>query len=615
MDKIKLTEAKIRDYIAENLSLIEPSLEFIGKEYYLPNTEGAAGFLDIFARDSKGKLVIIEIKRTNAAAREAIQELYKYVSLIRSRLLVKNEEIRLILLSVQWHELRSPVSEFYSETPFEISVGKINLNEQGIPTSITPVLITSSSAERKIGIRHFLWGFPNEGAAELAIPLIETKIKNSGLKDFVLIKSNATSESLAGRSFIYFAQRELLLEEYLQLIKKNSSKIQFSEFEKNLETLTEIDDKIAEASDEVWLGTYGMPHRQFGADTAEISSLEKGYGWFEEGAQNNIKIYRFGRFDDEWLDDDTIIKEIRGYNGASTVLLDFIANTSSPPEMKALAKGVNNVFFYNQTWQGAVHKLIHYAKNKQGNIKIAVRAFNPEDILRSIAASVFGYPAYTPTFNVDIECEGNLERFIGIVEWNGRQPDFNKIIGDHFEGEMLGYFTACHFGENKTINHDVMLDLGLSYSVLRVNANKSQRIRVQGSSIIPIKGEVRSLNQLVSEYENETIQLAKQFMAVDSGFAEIIAQYYLHIDAEQHISKLIEKNTKKTETYWLGDINKCDSCNYPFSLLKFMVDTIFLGGFGANLCAYCFLQQGRGLGTGRGQMYRATTKGWLYIAG
>lgn len=160
-----------------------------------------------------------------------------------------------------------------------------------------------------------------------------------------------------------------------------------------------------------------------------------------------------------------------------------------------------------------------------------------------------------------------------------------------------------------------MLDLGLSYSVLRVNANKSQRIRVQGSSIIPIKGEVRSLNQLVSEYENETIQLAKQFMAVDSGFAEIIAQYYLHIDAEQHISKLIEKNTKKTETYWLGDINKCDSCNYPFSLLKFMVDTIFLGGFGANLCAYCFLQQGRGLGTGRGQMYRATTKGWLYIVG
>lgn len=616
MKKLKITEAQIRDFLAENLTLIEPSLELVGKEFYLPNTEGASGFLDIFARDSNGKLVIIEIKRTDAAAREAIQELYKYVSLIRKKSLVKDIEIRLILLSVQWHELESPFSEFYASSPFEVTAGKIILDEKGTPIAITPLLIQPTSNERKIGIRHFLWGFPDEEAAKKAIPLIEIKIKKSGLKDFVLIKSTATNKILAGRSFIYFAQRELRLEEYLELIEINSSENQFSEFKESLDELTELDDKIAEASDEVWLGTYGISHRQFGADTAEISSLEKGRGWFEPGAQDNIQIYRFGRFVDDWLDDATIIKEIRGEDGSSTVLLDFVARTNSPPEMKALSERVDNVFFYNEAWQGTVHQLIRYAKRKPGYPQITIRVFSPEDILRSIAALAFGYPGYSPIFNFDIEYEGNHERFIGLPEWDGSLPDFDKIINEHFWGDIMGYFTSCHFGENRTINHDVMTALGLRYSVFSIIDNNPQRIRVQGSSIIPVKGEIRFLNRLVVEHHDAIMQLAEKFMSIDSGFADVITQHYMHVHAEHRLAEIIENGPHpKSEIYWNGEINKCDLCDYPFSSLEFMIDAIFTGGFGANICAHCFLQQGLGIGMGRGQIYKTTPNGWLYIAG
>lgn len=616
MKKIKVSEAQIRDFLAKNLSLIEPSLELVGKEFYLPNNDGASGFMDIFAHDLNGKLVIIEIKRTDAAAREAIQELYKYVSLIRSRLLVKDKEIRLILLSVEWHELKKPFSEFYSSTPFEVSIGKINLSEKGTPISITPMSIQPPSTERKIGIRHFLWGFPDEGAAKKAIPLIETKIKTSGLQDFVLIKSNPTNKLLAGRSYVYFAQRELLLEEYIKLINKNSSEIEFYEFKERLNELTELDDKIAEASDEVWLGTYGISHSKFGADTAEISSLDKGHVWFEKGAQENIQIYRFGRFNDDWLDDATIIKEIRGEDGASTVLFNFEAGTNSPPEMKALAQGVDNVFFYNETWQGAVHQLIRYAKNKQGYTKISICAFSPEDILRTIAALFFGYQAYNPIFNFSIEHAGNIERFIGIVEWDGSHPNFDKIIDEHFWGEIMGYFTAYHFGDNKTINHDVMADLGLRYSVLSINDLKPHRIRVQGSSIIPVKGEIRPLHNLILEHEDEVSKLSEKFMAIDNGFADVITQYYLHVRADQFLSEMIEKYpSPKSEIYWQGDIDKCNLCNYPFLSLEFMIDAIFSGGYGANICSQCFFEQGRSIGTGHGQVYRSTQNGWLHIAG
>lgn len=84
-----MIEADIRDHLAVQLDLIEPGLTLLDTEFYLPNAQGALGFLDIFTRDTEGKLVIIGIKRTDKAAREAIQELYKYVPLLREKFLLK----------------------------------------------------------------------------------------------------------------------------------------------------------------------------------------------------------------------------------------------------------------------------------------------------------------------------------------------------------------------------------------------------------------------------------------------------------------------------------------------------------------------------------------------
>jgi RecB family endonuclease NucS len=65
------TEDKIRDYLAAHLDLIEDGLTLINKEEYLPNDKGASGFIDIFAKSKDGRLLIIEIKRSDAAARRS----------------------------------------------------------------------------------------------------------------------------------------------------------------------------------------------------------------------------------------------------------------------------------------------------------------------------------------------------------------------------------------------------------------------------------------------------------------------------------------------------------------------------------------------------------------
>ncbi|HEX3916548.1 MAG TPA: endonuclease NucS domain-containing protein [Caulobacteraceae bacterium] len=377
MAKAKITEADIRDHIAAHLDLIEPGLTLVKIEFHLPNQKGASGFLDIFARDAAGKFVIIEIKRTDAAAREAIQELYKYVPLLREKFLVKDTDVRLILLSVEWHELATPYAEFAASAPFEVTAGVIILDAGGTPVAIESVTPDALTSERKIGVRHFLWGFPDKATATNAVAVIARRVQRFGLTDFVLIKSRATNPVLCGRSFLYFAQRELRFEDYMALIEASFSEDQLEEFRESIANLTEPEDRVADASDAVWLLHGGAPYREIGADAAEIAHPEKGGKWFEEGAQEDVVVHRFGRFVDPWLEDQTIIDEIRGEGGESDLRLRFSAHTDSPPQMAALRRRVENIFFFNEAWLGAATQLIRYAERKGGPVRIELFAYVP----------------------------------------------------------------------------------------------------------------------------------------------------------------------------------------------------------------------------------------------
>jgi len=618
MTKAKTTEASIRDHIATHLDMIEMGLALVDTEFHLPAHQGSSGFLDIFARDAAGKLVIIEIKRTNAAAREAIQELYKYVPLLRQRFLVKDTDVRLILLSVEWRELATPYTEFAASAPFEVTAGTIILDDDGIPVAIEPETKAAFTSERKIGIRHFLWGFPDEATATRAVSVIARRVQRFGLTDFVLIQSRATAPILGGRSFLYFAQRELRFEDYMALIEASFSEDELEEFRDSISDLTELEDRVAEASDAVWHLHGGVPYREIGADTAEIAHPEKGYKWFEDGAQEDIVVHRFGRFVDPWLTDQTIIDEIRGEGGESDYRLRFSARTDSPPQMAALRQRVENVFFFNETWLGVVTQLIRYAERKGDFARIEIIAYSPEDILRAIAASAFGFPGYVPTFRLDIEHNGTVERFIGLPEWDGSPPDFDKVIVEHFSGDSFGYFIACHFGENRSMNRDIMSDLGLRYSVFREGETGPERVRVQGTSILPVKGAIRSMNLMIGEHQEEVSKLVEIFMTTDQGFAETI-RTFVNRDrniAERQLAEMLESEaTPAKEMYWCGDITDCDLCGQPFAPMRFMIDASLRGGFGANICALCFLKEGRGIGTGRGQVYEASAKGWRHVAG
>ncbi len=610
---IKLpNENAIRDFLASRLDMIDAGLTLVDREHYLKNSQGAAGFLDIFARDAQGQLVIVEIKRTDAAAREAIQELYKYAALLREKYLLRDVEYRLILLAVEWHELLIPYSEFAKTVPLDISAFRIVLDVDGWPERIEPVSAVPTASQRRFSRRHFLWRFEDDAKATEAIPLIATHMNKAGICDFVLVRSHSNNPLISEKAFVYFAQQELTLAEYRQRIRDQLGDDDYEEFEEQIADLTEEEDRVSEAADAVWYPGYDDLFNRIGPDESEISHPEKASHWFAEGAQRDIIVERYGRFIDDGLSDETIIGELIGHGGESDFHLRLSASTLSRPQMEALRAGIANVFFFNPEWRNASLDLLAYAE-RTGPATVRIIAFSNEDILRAIAGAAFNYPAYVPTFRLEIEREGQpTEVFMGLPEWEGTPFDFDAVLTAHFGDDPFAYFIAYHFGENRGINADIMADLGLRYIVFRMGQGGPERIRVVGSSIVgsprPMKGSVFSLIEANVDEVHEIVAL---FMEHDQGFRQAI-ETWLNNDfnvAERQIeARIPQLRMSVDERYWNGKIDLCNLCERPFNMAQFMIDAHVRGG-GANICAQCYLEEGNG----RGTIFASTPKGWKML--
>lgn len=131
-------ENEIRDQLAGCLSLIEPGLELVDTNYMLRNPHGSDGCVDLLARDSSSAMVIIELKRADQSAREALHEIGKYADLLARDKGVPRHRIRTLIVSTTWRELLIPFSYYAHQAEisiegFELSVDSVT----GQPLSAT----------------------------------------------------------------------------------------------------------------------------------------------------------------------------------------------------------------------------------------------------------------------------------------------------------------------------------------------------------------------------------------------------------------------------------------------------------------------------------------------
>ena len=161
------SEARIRDYLANNINFISDDLTVIGKEYKIAITTdkkwksgqkvNIRGFIDILAQDSDGNYVIIEIKRSEKTAREAIDEVLKYAYMLEAEFGVRESEIRIIIVSSEWDSLIVPYSKLYQKSVFSLEGIEIILDENGEPIDGAVIEPTNIPLARNISTEHIIF--------------------------------------------------------------------------------------------------------------------------------------------------------------------------------------------------------------------------------------------------------------------------------------------------------------------------------------------------------------------------------------------------------------------------------------------------------------------------
>jgi hypothetical protein len=180
-------EAVIRDALSTRLSLLEPGLQLLSIEKNLPNPQGTREFVDLFARDAKGRYVLIELERSAPASREALHEILKYLEAVKAGTSARDAEVRVFIVSTDWSELLVPSSSFVKQAPCETRGFLLEVDTGHIPTGATPVTPLTLTEDRLFAPWHELNLYQSEASLQQGVRTYEASCAAKGITNFLLL--------------------------------------------------------------------------------------------------------------------------------------------------------------------------------------------------------------------------------------------------------------------------------------------------------------------------------------------------------------------------------------------------------------------------------------------
>lgn len=189
-----MLEAPLRDLLSAQISILEDGLQLLEIEKYLPSTVGTRSFIDILAKDQRGRWVLIELKRSDAAAREAIHEIHKYVEAVKSYLGARDDEIRALIVSTEWKELLVPFSRFAHDTPISVLGVHLIVDEASGSLSAEKVEILGFSSGRVLSPWHEIRMYSSHDRLMEGIASYDASCSAKGIKDYIMLEMVATED-------------------------------------------------------------------------------------------------------------------------------------------------------------------------------------------------------------------------------------------------------------------------------------------------------------------------------------------------------------------------------------------------------------------------------------
>lgn len=644
-----MLEAPLRDLLSAQISILEDGLQLLEIEKYLPSTVGTRSFIDILAKDQRGRWVLIELKRSDAAAREAIHEIHKYVEAVKSYLGARDDEIRALIVSTEWKELLVPFSRFAHDTPISVLGVHLIVDEASGSLSAEKVEILGFSSGRVLSPWHEIRMYSSHDRLMEGIASYDASCSAKGIKDYIMLEMVAT-EDFYERSvwalaynlnqihekpnppteedleqtrdrldrlehLIYFVPQLQSAEDYLEMISSSPEMYEeakgfFEDMEGN-ELLQSLQSYALDAEPRV-----KRDHFEIGYPAKFKNKLLEDEKW------SIIRVHRRGAFArNTVLSDETILSEVSGDAGTSGQRLRRSVMLSDRAEMGQLLKDLEESLPNNPVWAAMIRSQLEEARQDFPDSSVDVSVFAPSTGILTLFFvttkddGVFYVPSYSLNIHKDdIGCRVYVGE-LASADTEVRTPsEFRKIIDQFYNGDIGSLTLSMTWGGYEPRDIDVLEELGIIYSSFRCDIAEEDR---KFSRVI--NGRWKAVSQvtpfaLFNEYLERNRDLLRTIFYKLSPRIGVMCD---GSSASKVLKDVVDESCVAKGRYYEDSPDYCDLCLIPLENEEYISDGRVDGQAAwANMCADCTVHHGAGIAWGTGQLYRkAPDNRWLMVAG
>jgi Endonuclease NucS len=640
-------ESTLRDLLADRLDLVEDGLSFLNKEKYVPSELGTRGFIDILAKDSRGRWVLIELKRSGAAARQAVHEIYKYVEGVKAHLRARDDEIRALIISTEWDELLVPFSRFVDDTSISVSGIRLTVDDK------RQVLISTEKIEplpihsgRVLSPWHEIYFYKSEERLKDGLKSCNDSCSVKGVTDYIMVEMEApegfyeasvvaTARSLSAEShepseeqiadlaskmdrleiMVYLVPLLLTEDDYAAIVARNpdnySEVIEYIEGMEGDELLETYQSGILHAAPRIANDRF-----EIGYPAKFRCRLLQDEGW------RIRKVHRRGAFArNTVLTDEVILSEISGDAGTTGQRLKRSILLSEKGEVSQLKRDIEESLSNNPVWQASIISQIDEAMADFPNGKIEVTIFTPTTGVMTLFNAlredgVLFIPTYSIiVFDVEVAKRGYFGEIASENDRKINADTFNSVIEKYYDGEIGSLLLTTTWGGYESRDLDILEDLGLFYTSFRCEMDGDSR-----EFFKMLNGRWRRADKIAPFGGLQAYADAnpKIFRVIDAKLSpRVNGGMWDGSSAIRQLEELVDDETMGNSKYHIDAPESCDICGVSLADEVFFSDGRIKGvGHWANMCADCTVYHGAGIGWGSGQLYKNNgSNEWLLVAG